>query len=164
MTYAKMKSFLEQQLREIKDAGLFKEERIITTTQGADTHTSKGPSINFCANNYLGLANHPEVIKAVTEGMQTHGFGMTSVRFICGTQDIHKALEKRISQFLGTEDSIFYSSCFDANTGLLETLLSTEDAIMAMRSITPVSSTASVYAVRSARFTGTMAPPTWRRS
>jgi glycine C-acetyltransferase len=130
MAYTKMKTLLEEQLQEIKDTGLFKEERIITTAQGADIDTSRGPSINFCANNYLGLANHPEVIKAVTAGLQTHGFGMASVRFICGTQDIHKALEKRISEFLGTEDSVLYSSCFDANTGLFETLLGPEDAII----------------------------------
>ena len=92
MAYTQMKALLEQQLQEIKDTGLFKEERVITTAQGADIRTSKGPCINFCANNYLGLANHPEVIEAVTAGLQTHGFGMASVRFICGTQDIHQAL------------------------------------------------------------------------
>lgn len=130
MSYTKMKSLLEEQLQEIKDTGLFKEERIITTAQGADINTPHGPTINFCANNYLGLANHPEVIEAVAQGLKTHGFGMASVRFICGTQDIHRTLEKRISDFLGTEETILYSSCFDANTGLFETLLGPEDAII----------------------------------
>lgn len=130
MSYTKMKTLLEEQLQEIKDTGLFKEERIITTAQGSDINTPHGPTINFCANNYLGLANHPEVIEAVTAGLKTHGFGMASVRFICGTQDIHQTLERRISDFLGTEDSILYSSCFDANTGLFETLLGPEDAIL----------------------------------
>ena len=130
MAYTKVKTWLEEQLAEIKQTGLFKEERIIATPQGAEVNTSQGPSINFCANNYLGLASDPEVIAAITKGLQSHGIGMASVRFICGTQDIHKTLESRISQFLGTDDTILYSSCFDANAGLFETLLGQEDAII----------------------------------
>jgi len=130
MAYTRVKVWLEEQLTEIKETGLFKEERIITTPQGAEVKTSQGPSLNFCANNYLGLASDPEVIAAITQGLQTHGVGMASVRFICGTQDIHKTLESRISRFLGTDDTILYSSCFDANTGLFETLLGQEDAII----------------------------------
>ena len=130
MPYTKIKSWLTEQLADIEKTGFFKEERIISSPQGAEIDTSRGPSINFCANNYLGLASHPEVIAAVAQGLQTHGVGMASVRFICGTQDIHKALESRLSQFLGTDDTILYSSCFDANTGLFETLLGPEDAII----------------------------------
>ncbi len=130
MAYTKIKAWLDEQLQEIKDTGLFKEERPITTAQGADIETSHGPSINFCANNYLGMANHPEVIEAVAHGLRTHGFGMASVRFICGTQDIHQTLERRISDYLGTDDAILHSSCFDANTGLFETLLGPDDAII----------------------------------
>jgi glycine C-acetyltransferase len=130
VAYTKIKNWLEEQLQDIKKTGLFKEERIITTPQGAEVRTSRGPTINFCANNYLGLAGDPEVIAAVAQGMQTHGFGLASVRFICGTQDIHKTLERRVSEFLGTDDTILYSSCFDANTGLFETLLAQEDAVI----------------------------------
>lgn len=110
--------------------GLFKEERIITSAQQADITVGGSQVINFCANNYLGLANHPELIAAAKSGMDSHGFGMASVRFICGTQDQHKALEQKLSAFLGTEDSILYSSCFDANGGLFETLFGAEDAII----------------------------------
>lgn len=127
--YAKVKSWLEEELKTIQDSGLYKGEKEITTAQGSRIETADGEIINFCANNYLGLANHPEVVQAAVDGMQTHGYGMSSVRFICGTQDIHKALEQRISSFLGTEDTILYSSCFDANAGLFETLLTPEDAI-----------------------------------
>ena len=130
MAYTTIKAWLDEQLQEIKEAGLFKEERPIISAQGADVQTAQGPSINFCANNYLGMANHPEVIEAVAQGLQTHGFGMASVRFICGTQDIHRTLERRISDYLGTDDAILYSSCFDANTGLFETLLGPDDAII----------------------------------
>ncbi len=130
VAYTKIRDWLEEQIEEIKRSGLFKEERIITTPQGAEIRTSRGPTINFCANNYLGLASDPEVIASVSQGMQTHGFGMASVRFICGTQDIHKDLERRVSDFLGTDDTILYSSCFDANTGLFETLLAQEDAVI----------------------------------
>ena len=110
--------------------GLFKEERIITSAQQADITVGGSHVINFCANNYLGLANHPDLIAAAKNGMDTHGFGMASVRFICGTQDSHKTLEKKLADFLGMEDAILYSSCFDANGGLFETLLGPEDAII----------------------------------
>ncbi len=110
--------------------GLFKEERIITSAQQADITVGGSNVINFCANNYLGLANHPQLIAAAKAGMDSHGFGMASVRFICGTQDSHKALEKKLAEFLGMEDAILYSSCFDANGGLFETLLGPEDAII----------------------------------
>ena len=109
---------------------MFKEERIITSAQQADITVGGSQVINFCANNYLGLANHPELIAAAKSGMDSHGFGMASVRFICGTQDSHKALEKKLADFLGMEDAILYSSCFDANGGLFETLLGAEDAII----------------------------------
>jgi glycine C-acetyltransferase len=130
VAYTKIKDWITDQIQEIKDSGLFKEERIITGPQGSNIMTPTGPSINFCANNYLDMANDPEVLKAVVAGLETHGFGMASVRFICGTQDIHKTLEQKISEFLGTEDTILYSSCFDANTGLFEVLFSQDDAII----------------------------------
>ncbi|MDY6929042.1 MAG: glycine C-acetyltransferase [Pseudomonadota bacterium] len=124
-------SHLEQQLNATREDGLYKVERVITTQQQADIATQSGDHvINFCANNYLGLANHPALIEAAKDGLDSHGFGMASVRFICGTQDIHKALEAKISDFLGTEDTILYPSCFDANGGLFETLLGPEDAIV----------------------------------
>lgn len=122
---------LTQQLETTRSEGLYKNERIITSAQQADIAVADGRHvINFCANNYLGLANHPDLIKAAKEGMDSHGFGMASVRFICGTQDSHKQLEQRLADFLGMEDSILYSSCFDANGGLFETLLGPEDAII----------------------------------
>lgn len=130
MPYTKMKSWLEEELQGIKDSGLFKEEKIIQTPQSSQVDTSEGHYINFCSNNYLGLSDHPDILKAVEEGMESHGFGMASVRFICGTQDIHRTLEQMISAFLGTEDTILYTSCFDANTGLFETLLGAEDAVI----------------------------------
>lgn len=130
MTYADVKFWLDQELQGIRESGLYKQERIITTPQGAQVETEDGGQINFCANNYLGLADHPDILKAIEKGIKSHGFGMASVRFICGTQDIHKALEQRISEFLGTEDTILYGSCFDANAGLFETLLSAEDAVI----------------------------------
>ena len=124
-------SHLEQQLNATRKDGLYKVERVITTQQQADIATQSGDHvINFCANNYLGLANHPALIEAAKDGLDSHGFGVASVRFICGTQDIHKALEAKISDFLGTEDTILYPSCFDANGGLFETLLGPEDAIV----------------------------------
>ena len=124
-------SHLEQQLNATREDGLYKVERVITTQQQADIAPQSGDHvINFCANNYLGLANHPALIEAAKNGLDSHGFGMASVRFICGTQDIHKALEAKISDFLGTEDTILYPSCFDANGGLFETLLGPEDAIV----------------------------------
>lgn len=129
--YKSLESKLKTQLEEIKEAGLFKSERVITTPQGADIKTSEGKEvINFCANNYLGLSSHPKVIEAAKNAIDTHGFGMSSVRFICGTQDIHKELEKKISEFLGTEDTILYAAAFDANGGVFEPLFGPEDAII----------------------------------
>ena len=125
-----MKSWLEDELRSIEEGGLLKSEKVITASQGASVATTDGEALNFCANNYLGLADDPEVLEAVRKGMETHGFGMASVRFICGTQDIHKELERRLTEFMGTEDTILYTSCFDANTGLFETLLGPEDALI----------------------------------
>lgn len=130
MTYTKMKAFLNEEMQGIRDGGLFKGEKIIKTPQGSLVDTAEGETINFCANNYLGLADSPEVEQAVVNGLKEYGFGMASVRFICGTQDIHKTLERRLSEWLGTEDTILYTSCFDANTGLFETLLGEEDAII----------------------------------
>lgn len=122
---------IRDQITQTRDDGLYKEERIITTAQQADIAVVGGREVvNFCANNYLGLANHPALIAAAKSGMDSHGFGMASVRFICGTQDSHKQLEGRLAHFLGMEDSILYSSCFDANGGLFETLLGSEDAII----------------------------------
>ena len=122
---------INEQISEVKNQGLYKAERIITSAQKPDIDvTGDRHVINFCANNYLGLANHPQIIAAAKSGMDSHGYGMASVRFICGTQNIHKKLELRISEFLGMEDSILYSSCFDANAGLFETILGPEDAII----------------------------------
>ena len=124
-------SQLQEQIEDVKAQGLYKSERIITSQQQAQIEVASGDKvINFCANNYLGLANSPELIKAAQGGLDDHGFGVASVRFICGTQDIHKTLEQKISAFLETEDTILYSSCFDANTGLFETILGAEDAII----------------------------------
>ncbi|MEW6995461.1 glycine C-acetyltransferase [Colwelliaceae bacterium MEBiC 14330] len=124
-------SHLSEQVTQVKNDGLYKAERIITTAQQAKISVTSGEQVvNFCANNYLGLANHPSLIEAAKQGLDEHGFGMASVRFICGTQDIHKRLERGISEFLGMEDTILYSSCFDANAGLFETLLGPEDAII----------------------------------
>ncbi len=125
-----MRSWLQDELKTIEESGLFKSEKVITASQGAQVATRDGEALNFCANNYLGLADDPEVKEAVAEGMRTHGFGMASVRFICGTQDIHKELERGLTEFMGTEDTILYTSCFDANTGLFETLLGPEDALI----------------------------------
>lgn len=122
---------LQQQIDEVKAEGLYKSERVITSQQQAQIEVASGDKvINFCANNYLGLANSPELIKAAQQGLDDHGFGVASVRFICGTQDIHKTLEEKISAFLETEDTILYSSCFDANAGLFETILGPDDAII----------------------------------
>jgi len=122
---------LNDQIEQVKEDGLFKAERIITTAQQPNIAVATGEAVvNFCANNYLGLANHPSLIAAAKSGLDEHGFGMASVRFICGTQDIHKTLEGKLSTFLGMEDTILYSSCFDANAGLFETLLTAEDAII----------------------------------
>ncbi len=130
MTYTSIKTWLEDELQGIRDAGMYKAEKLIKTPQGSQVDTPDGPMINFCANNYLGLADSDEIEKAVSQGTKDHGFGMASVRFICGTQDIHKTLEQEISGWMGTEDTILYTSCFDANTGLFETILSAEDAII----------------------------------
>ncbi len=129
--YKTLKPALEKELAEIKDAGLYKEERIIVTPQGADIKISTGQEvINFCANNYLGLSSHPNVVAAAKAAIDSHGYGMSSVRFICGTQDVHKELEAKISKFLGTEDTILYAAAFDANGGVFEPLLGAEDAII----------------------------------
>ena len=129
--YGKIKSHLSQELSEIKEAGIFKRERIITSPQGANVHVSTGQDVVImCANNYLGLSSHPEVIQAAKDALDTHGFGMSSVRFICGTQDIHKTLEEKIAKFYGTEDTILYAAAFDANGGVFEPLFGEEDAII----------------------------------
>lgn len=128
--YKKIQPFLERELNSIREAGLFKRERVITTPQDADITTNGKAVINFCANNYLGLSSHPRVTGAARRALDSHGFGMSSVRFICGTQDIHKELEKKISAFLGTDDTILYAAAFDANGGLFEPLFGAEDAII----------------------------------
>lgn len=129
--YGKMKQDLKTEITEIRDAGLYKEEWLITTPQNADIKVESGAEvINFCANNYLGLSDDASLVEAAKAGLDSHGYGMSSVRFICGTQDIHKQLENQITEFLETEDTILYSSCFDANGGLFETLLTKEDAII----------------------------------
>mgnify|MGYP003624212395 CR=1 FL=1 len=129
--YGKLQNHLQEELQEIKNNGLYKEERIITSAQGAEITLNTGETVlNFCANNYLGLSSHPEVIQAAKDTMDTHGFGMSSVRFICGTQDIHKELEQKIADFYQTEDTILYAAAFDANGGVFEPLLGKEDAII----------------------------------
>jgi glycine C-acetyltransferase len=129
--FKKLQPFLEKELNNIKEAGLWKRERIITTPQGADINTTEGNEVtNFCANNYLGLSSHPRVIAAAKHAIDTHGFGMSSVRFICGTQDIHKELERKIAEFLGTDDTILYAAAFDANGGVFEPLFGEKDAII----------------------------------
>lgn len=129
--YGALKDHLSTQLQEIEDAGLFKRERIITTPQDAVIQTTEGKEVlNFCANNYLGLSSHPRVLEAAHKALDSHGFGMSSVRFICGTQDIHKTLEAKIAEFLHTEDTILYAAAFDANGGVFEPLLTAEDAII----------------------------------
>jgi glycine C-acetyltransferase len=129
--YDKLQPVLQKEIADIKAAGLYKNERIITTPQGANIKTSDGNEvINFCANNYLGLSSHPKVVQAAKDSIDSHGYGMSSVRFICGTQDIHKELEKKISEFLGTEDTILYAAAFDANGGVFEPLFGKNDAII----------------------------------
>ncbi|WP_314943290.1 glycine C-acetyltransferase [Porphyromonas endodontalis] len=126
-----MKDFLGTELKKIKEDGLYKEERIITTPQRADIKVNEGQEVlNFCANNYLGLSDHPRLIKAAKEAMDSHGYGMSSVRFICGTQDMHKQLERAIAEYFHTEDAILYAACFDANGGVFEPLFGAEDAII----------------------------------
>jgi len=129
--YGKIKEYLQSELQTIEDNGIFKKERIITSPQGAEITISTGETVlNFCANNYLGLSSHPEVIQAAKDALDTHGFGMSSVRFICGTQDIHKELEQKIAEFYGTEDTILYAAAFDANGGVFEPLFNENDAII----------------------------------
>ena len=130
--YTNFKSHLEKELQDIKDAGLYKNERIITSPQkaGIRVEGAKGEVLNFCANNYLGLSDNSRLIEAAKKAMDSHGYGMSSVRFICGTQDLHKELEKAISNYFKTEDTILYAACFDANGGLFEPLLTEEDAII----------------------------------
>jgi glycine C-acetyltransferase len=129
--YGKIQQHLQSELQTIVDNGIFKSERIITSPQGAEITISTGETVlNFCANNYLGLSSHPEVIQAAKDALDTHGFGMSSVRFICGTQDIHKTLEKKIAEFYGTEDTILYAAAFDANGGVFEPLLGEQDCII----------------------------------
>ncbi|HUR97960.1 MAG TPA: aminotransferase class I/II-fold pyridoxal phosphate-dependent enzyme, partial [Pyrinomonadaceae bacterium] len=128
--YGKVKEQLQQTLDEIREAGLYKSERVIESPQEARIDVGGREVLNMCANNYLGLSDDPEIVKAAQEGLEKWGYGLSSVRFICGTQQIHKELERKISEFLGTEDTILYTSCFDANGGLFETLLSEEDAII----------------------------------
>jgi glycine C-acetyltransferase len=129
--YGKIQQHLQSELQTIEENGIFKKERIITSPQGAEITISTGETVlNFCANNYLGLSSHPEVVQAAKDAMDTHGFGMSSVRFICGTQDIHKTLEKKIADFYGTEDTILYAAAFDANGGVFEPLFGENDAII----------------------------------
>ena len=128
--YGKIKEYLQEELQTIEDNGIFKKERIITSPQGAEITVNGETVLNFCSNNYLGLSSHPEVIQAAKEAMDSHGFGMSSVRFICGTQDIHKTLEKKISDFYETEDTILYAAAFDANGGVFEPLLNENDAVI----------------------------------
>src|SRR5210317_672037 len=129
--YGKIKDYLQEELTNIKEAGLFKAERIIVSPQKADIQINTGQDVlNFCANNYLGLSNHPKLVAAAKEALDSHGYGMSSVRFICGTQDLHKTLEAKIAEFFGTEDTILYAACFDANGGVFEPLLGPDDAII----------------------------------
>jgi glycine C-acetyltransferase len=126
----KMKDWITEELKGVREAGLYKDERVILSPQGAEIKVAQGEVINFCANNYLGLGDHPELIKRAKEILDERGYGLSSVRFICGTQDIHKELERKIANFLGTDDTILYSSCFDANGGLFECTLGPDDAII----------------------------------
>jgi glycine C-acetyltransferase len=129
--YGKIKDHLQKELNDIKEAGLYKSERIIASAQDAEITLNTGQKVlNFCANNYLGLSNHPELVSAAKEALDTHGYGMSSVRFICGTNDLHKSLEKKIAEYFGTEDTILYAACFDANGGVFEPLLGENDAII----------------------------------
>ncbi len=132
--YGKFKEHLASELANIRNEGLYKDERIIVSPQGAEIELESGEKVlNFCANNYLGLSNHPELIKAAKEGLDTHGYGMSSVRFICGTTDLHKTLERKIAEFFGTEDTILYAAAFDANGGVFEPLFTEEDVIISDR-------------------------------
>ena len=128
--YGKMKEFLQTEIQSLTDQKLYKHERIIESAQGAEIVVKGRKVLNFCANNYLGLSSHPDIVQAAHEGIDARGYGLSSVRFICGTQDIHKVLEQKVSEFLGTEDTILFSSCFDANAAVFEPLLGAEDAII----------------------------------
>ena len=128
--YGKIQAHLQNELNTIQENGLYKKERIITSPQGAEIVVNGETVLNFCANNYLGLSSHPEVVQAAKDALDSHGFGMSSVRFICGTQDIHKQLEQKIAEFYKTDDTILYAAAFDANGGIFEPLLSDEDAII----------------------------------
>src|SRR5690554_5710622 len=129
--YGKIKDYLSTELNAIREGGIFKKERVITSPQGANVTINTGDEVVImCANNYLGLSSHPEVIQAAKDALDTHGFGMSSVRFICGTQDIHKELEAKIAKFYGADDTILYAAAFDANGGVFEPLFSQEDAII----------------------------------
>ncbi len=130
MYNSELKKSLQDELEQIREGGLFKEERVIETPQGVTIRANGKEVLNFCANNYLGLCNHPKLIEAAKKSLDTYGYGMSSVRFICGTLDVHKELERTIADFLGTDDAVLYSSCFDANAGLFETLLGEEDVII----------------------------------
>ena len=130
MAYSSLKTILSQQLADIRTKGLYKSERQLLSPQQADIRVAQGHVLNLCANNYLGLANHAQIVQAAREALESHGYGMASVRFICGTQDLHTQLERAISTFLGTDDTILYSSCFDANGGLFEVLLDERDAVI----------------------------------
>jgi len=130
MAYSSLKKVIGQQLADIRAKGLYKSERQLLSPQGSDIRVTQGHVLNLCANNYLGMANHAQIVQAAMEGLQDYGYGMASVRFICGTQDLHKRLERAISTFLGTDDTILYSSCFDANGGLFEVLLDEHDAVI----------------------------------
>ena len=145
--FEQARAVYEKSLAEIRAAGLYKDERVIQSPQGAHIRVAGREVLNFCANNYLGLSSHPKVMDAAASALRNRGFGLSSVRFICGTQDIHKELERKISSFLGTEDSILYSSCFDANGGLFETLLGPDDAIIS-DALNHASSTAFASAKR----------------
>jgi glycine C-acetyltransferase len=129
----RMTKFISEELESIREAGLYKEERVLQGPQQVRIQTTGGEVLNFCANNYLGLANHPDIIEAAKDALDRYGYGMASVRFICGTQEVHKDLEEQVAQFLETEDTILYSSCFDANAGLFETLLDEKDAVISDR-------------------------------
>src|SRR5438270_5904613 len=130
MNDTKLRQHLRQQLDDLRQQGLYKRERLLQGPQGSAIRVAAREVINFCANNYLGLANHPAVVEAAQEGLRRYGYGLASVRFICGTQELHKELETRIARFLGKDDAILYTSCFDANTGLFETVLNEQDTIL----------------------------------
>ena len=146
---------IEGELASIREQGLYKTERVITTPQSSSIRTDDGREVlNFCANNYLGLADHPEVIAAAKQALDTHGFGLASVRFICGTQDLHKQLEATISRYFGTDDTILYTSCFDANGGLFETLLGEQDAVISDALGRSVKLKVSAHALRTVEHRG----------